>query len=70
MIAGNRSIDPISSNIIPGSDDGKVSGESTKLEGMKEHIIIPATHEFFPSNKHVKEQTALFLQTGSFAYNN
>lgn len=68
VIAGNRSIDPISSNIIPGDDDGKVSVESTKVSGMKQHIIVPATHEFFPSNKHVREQTAIFLKTGAFSY--
>ena len=67
IIAGNSTIDPISSfMIIPGPDDGKVSIESTKLEGMKDHIIVSASHTFFPSNKQVKKQTLYFLQNGKF----
>lgn len=66
IIAGNATIDPISSSLIEGDDDGKVSIESTKLEGMKDHIILSATHTFFPSNKNVKKQTLYFLQNGKF----
>lgn len=66
IIAGNASIDPISSAIIPGSNDGKVAVERTKLEGMKDHIVIFASHTFFPSNKKVQKQTLCFLQHGKF----
>jgi esterase/lipase len=66
IIAGNFTIDPISSSIIPGDDDGKVSIESTKLEGMKDHIVVSASHTFFPSNKEVQKQTLNFLQHGIF----
>ncbi len=66
IIAGNFTIDPVSSSIIPGDDDGKVSIESTKLKGMKDHIIVNASHTFFPSNKIVKQQTLNFLENGEF----
>ena len=66
IIAGNFTIDPISSSIIPGNDDGKVSIESTKLKGMKDHIVVSASHTFFPSNKKVKQQTLSFLKNGQF----
>lgn len=66
IIAGNYSIDPISSTIIPGADDGKVSIESTRLKGMKDHIIVPATHTFFPDNSDVLRQTSYFLKHGHF----
>ncbi|MHA1539255.1 MAG: esterase/lipase family protein [Alphaproteobacteria bacterium] len=66
IIAGKSSIDPISSYVIPGADDGKVSIKSTKLTGMKEHIIIPASHMLFPRNKIVHAQTLYFLQQGTF----
>jgi esterase/lipase len=66
VIAGNFTIDPISSMIIPGNDDGKVSIESTKVKGMKEHIVVSASHTFFPSNKQVQEQTLNFLRDGKF----
>jgi esterase/lipase len=68
VIAGNFTIDPISSIIIPGDDDGKVSIESTKIKGMKDHITVSASHTFFPSNKKVKQQTLYFLINGHFKH--
>ncbi len=64
VIAGNSTIDPISSTIIPGDDDGKVSIKSTKFKGMKDHIVVSASHTFFPSNKTVHQQTEYFLKHG------
>ena len=66
VIAGTRSIDPASSAIIPGPDDGKVSVKSTELQGMKERIILPVTHTFMPENRRVISQTRHFLMTGTF----
>ncbi len=66
VVAGNFSIDPVSSTLIPGDDDGKVSVESSKVEGMKDHITVYASHTFFPQNKQVHEQTLHFLRTGFF----
>ena len=66
VIAGNFSIDPISSSIIPGDDDGKVSVESTKVRGMRDHITVRASHSFFPQNRQVHAQTFNFLRFGAF----
>ncbi len=66
VIAGNSSVDPVSSEIIPGEDDGKVSLLSTALRGMKDHITVHSSHMFFPSNKDVHAQTLYFLQYGKF----
>ncbi len=68
IIAGNATIDPISSAIIPGENDGKVAVERTKLEGMKDHIVVSASHTFFPSNKEVQKQTLYFLKNGNFKH--
>ncbi|MFT4717711.1 MAG: esterase/lipase [Rickettsiales bacterium] len=68
IIAGSFTIDPISSIIIPGNDDGKVSIDSTKLKGMKDHIVVSASHTFFPSNKKVQQQTLSFLKNGQFKH--
>jgi esterase/lipase len=68
IIAGNATIDPISSAIIPGENDGKVAVERTKLEGMKDHIVVSASHTFFPSNKEVCNQTLHFLKKGNFKH--
>ncbi len=70
IIAGNSTIDPISSSMIPGDDDGKVSVESTKVPGMKDHIIVSSSHTFFPTNKIVQQQTAHFLKYGVFNKDN
>jgi len=66
VIAGDRSIDVISSMMIAGPDDGKVSIERTKVEGMQEHSVVHATHTFMMKNDAVIEKTIRFLTTGSF----
>lgn len=67
VIAGSRSYSPLFSNIIPGRDDGKVSIESTKLEGMAEHIVVSAGHTFIAMKPKTVRLTLAFLRTGSFA---
>jgi hypothetical protein len=66
IIAGDRSIDPFHSLIIPGSDDGKVAVDRTKVEKMKDHIVIHATHTFIMNNKKALLQTTNFLTRGYF----
>ena len=66
VVAGNFSIDPVSSSIIPGEDDGKVSVESTKVDGMRDHVLVYASHTFFPQNEEVQNQALHFLRTGVF----
>ena len=66
VIAGNGTIDPLSSYIIPGDDDGKVSLESAKVEGMQDYIVVSESHLFFPGNAEVHRQTAHFLEHGYF----
>jgi pimeloyl-ACP methyl ester carboxylesterase len=65
-IAGDRTIDPLSSVIIPGDDDGKVSIASTHVTGEKDHIVLHANHATMPSNAAVIIETAHFLQYGFF----
>jgi pimeloyl-ACP methyl ester carboxylesterase len=71
ILAGNRSIDIICS-IILGREphDGKVTVKSTELEGMKDHLVIPANHTYFPSDKRAWKQTLAFLRDGAFLRDN
>ncbi len=66
IIAGNRTWDPISSAMIQGPDDGKVSVASTKVSGFTDHIVIPATHTFIIYNREAWNQTLHFLEHGKF----
>lgn len=67
IITGDRTIDPISSWIIPGKDDGKVAVENTKLEGMADFIVIHVSHAFIMKNKMVADEVIHFLQKGRFS---
>ncbi len=67
IIAGTRTIDPIGSYVIGKPSDGRVSVESTRLDGMKAHLILPVTHTFMPRNRRVINEVSAFLRTGDFA---
>ena len=66
IIAGNKNGNPYFSKILPNEDDGMVTVESTKLEGMKEHIILKLKHNQLVSNKKSIRQVIYFLRNGYF----
>ncbi|HCS65750.1 MAG TPA: alpha/beta hydrolase [Cellvibrio sp.] len=66
IIAGTRSINLILSTMLPNPDDGKVSVENTKLEGMADHITIPVSHPFIMKDVKAINQAIFFLKNGRF----
>lgn len=68
VIAGNVCLDPLSYFILPKGNDGKVTIESTKLEGMLDHIVLPSSHTFIMSNPAVIKQVKHFLKHRAFIH--
>jgi triacylglycerol lipase len=65
VITGDYSINWMNSMMIPGDDDGKVSIESAKVEGMRDYKVIHATHPYIMKNDEAIDLTIEFLKSGT-----
>jgi triacylglycerol lipase len=68
VIAGTQSVNPILSLALPGPNDGKVSLERARVEGMSDFIAVAASHPFMMRNPEAIRQTLAFLKNGKFAH--
>ena len=66
VITGNLSINPFTSRLIPGPDDGKVAVDNARVEGQADFLVLPATHTFIMNRADVADATIRFLQEGRF----
>ncbi len=66
IIAGNRTLNPLFSRMIPGADDGKVAVERTRVEGMSDFLVVPYSHTYVMMREDVIYQVAHFLEHGEF----
>ena len=66
VIIGDRSYNPLYSYLITGADDGKVSVNRAKIEGMKDFLVVPYSHSFIMNSQTAIEQTINFLESGEF----
>jgi triacylglycerol lipase len=67
IIAGSRTIDPITSSVLENPDDGRVSVDDTRLDGMDDFVVVEHSHAFMMRMREPIELTIRFLQIGSFA---
>lgn len=68
VIAGTTSINLLLSQYLPNPDDGKVSVESTKIEGMRDFITLPVSHPFIMKDDESIAQIIHFLRDGKFLH--
>lgn len=68
VIAATGSVNPIGSVVIPNADDGMVSLESAKLDGMADFLVVPNSHAFITHSDEVGRQVVYFLKTGRFQH--
>ena len=66
VIAGIATFNMFASAMLPEQDDGKVTVEATKVDGMQDFLIVDHSHRFMLKMDVVLRNTSAFLRTGSF----
>jgi triacylglycerol lipase len=67
IIAGRGVINPLYTKKFGGPNDGIVAVESTKLEGMRDFVVLPYSHTMMLFRRETSRQVLAFLQDGRFA---
>ena len=70
VIAGTTSINLVLSNFLPNPDDGKVSVESARLDGMCAMLTIPVSHPFLMKDDLAINNVIAYLRDGKFLSSN
>lgn len=55
-------------DLIPGPDDGKVSVEKAKVEGMTDFLVLPYSHTYIMQEEEVIQQILRFLRDQKFVH--
>jgi pimeloyl-ACP methyl ester carboxylesterase len=69
VIAGDRSWNPLTSALLTGPNDGKVTVESAKVDGMSDMLVLHSSHTWIMWREQTLKQTAAFLKGGHFEHN-
>lgn len=66
VIAGTGTINILTSAMLPDPDDGKVSVEATKVDGMDDFLVVGNSHRYITRSDVVVRNTISFLRFGHF----
>jgi pimeloyl-ACP methyl ester carboxylesterase len=66
VIAGDCSLNPFLSRMLPGPNDGKVTVASAKVEGMNDFLVLHSSHTWLMWRKITFQQIGFFLKSGNF----
>lgn len=66
VIAGDCSFNPLSSFVFHAPNDGKVTVDSARVDGMRDFMVAHISHTCLIWRKSVFRQTARFLESGKF----
>jgi triacylglycerol lipase len=66
IIAGCVPLDPLAWFLIQEPNDGRLTVESTKLGGMRDHLVLPTSHDMILFDPVAITQTREFLRRGKF----
>ena len=65
-IAGNRSFNPLFSAMLGEANDGKARVERTRVEWMKDFLVVPHWHPLMMFSPKVVAQVLHYLDAGAF----
>jgi hypothetical protein len=68
IIAGDKPVNPFLSRLISGANDGKVSVERCRVEGMRDFLVVPFSHTFIMQRDYIIDQSLYFIQYGFFSH--
>ena len=66
VIAGDVNINPLASLFLDSDNDSIVTVESTRVEGMQEHLVLPVIHTIMMRDNELIDHVIHFLKLGNF----
>ncbi len=66
VIAGEVPINPVFGHVLAGKNDGAVTIESARLDGMQDFLVVPYSHTVMLWRDEVIRQALAFLRDGRF----
>ena len=67
IIAGNHSLNPFTSALLRGQDDGRIAVQSAQADAMCAFLVLPQTHGGIVADRDAMRQTVQYLRWGFFS---